>query len=494
MRLRLGKRVAIGAAMTIVLGAIAVAAITAAGIAGWEYSNSNAFCANVCHSVHPEEPKAHAASLHARVNCVECHMGRLSTLQLMAIKPTHVNELWGMIVGYERPITTHSLRPAEVACEACHWPQARHSDTVRVRYRYDDDAKSTEGRTTLQLHTGGGEVRGRYALEETGGLDTGMNVGKGIHWHIAQELDYVALDAQKQKIPLIEVHGSDGKVIATYVDATAGVSRADLDKMPKRRMDCIDCHNAAGHPFPNPADLVDEGLQEGLIDRALLPSIKARSDKIIQAAYGIGGTEDERGAKFDAIIANAAPKGEQKPEVKTAEQKFAGEMKRILLLTSFSGERDGKALTWRTFPNNVGHKDFPGCFRCHDGKHVNEKGDAIRLQCTLCHALPQVDKENGVHTVASTVSPGMSPPDSHLQANWMRDHRASVDDSCTLCHGKISWGKDGGSFCSNPACHGRAWPEVNLDATSGSAPSGGATPAPAKGSAPKSAGGAAKKS
>ena len=37
-------------------------------------------------------------------SCVECHMGRLSTLQLMALKPTHVKELWGMIAGYERPL------------------------------------------------------------------------------------------------------------------------------------------------------------------------------------------------------------------------------------------------------------------------------------------------------------------------------------------------------------------------------------------------------
>ena len=35
------------------------------GIVAWEYSNSDAFCTNMCHAVHPEEPKAHAASLHA---------------------------------------------------------------------------------------------------------------------------------------------------------------------------------------------------------------------------------------------------------------------------------------------------------------------------------------------------------------------------------------------------------------------------------------------
>ena len=156
MKIRVGRNLMLGSVMTFILAGIGVAVLAAGGIVAWEYSNSNAFCTNMCHAVHPEEPKAHAASFHARVNCVECHMGRLSTLQLMAIKPTHINELWGMIVGYERPVHTHSLRPARESCEACHWPEARHNDTMRVKYRYADDAKSTETRTTLQLHTGTG--------------------------------------------------------------------------------------------------------------------------------------------------------------------------------------------------------------------------------------------------------------------------------------------------------------------------------------------------
>ena len=195
--------------------------------------------------------------------------------------------------------------------------------------------------------------------------------------------------------------------------------------MPRRRIDCIDCHNAAGHPFGNPADLVDDAIQEGRIDRSL-PSIKARSDAIIQKAAGINGPEAERAAKFAALIAAAAPQGEHKPKVKEAEQKFAAEMQRILLLTSFAA----KDITWKTFPNNVGHKDFPGCFRCHDGKHMNAKGEAIRLQCTLCHALPQVVAENGVRSVPSTVSPDLTPPSSHEEPNWMHDHRTQVDSSC----------------------------------------------------------------
>ncbi len=466
MKITLGRRtLMLGTVTTIVVGAVALAVLAAGGIVGWEYSNSDAFCTNVCHSVHPEEPIAHAAAFHARVRCVECHMGRLSTLQLMAIKPEHINELIGMVTGYERPIVSSSLRPARESCEACHWPEARHDDTIRVKYRFADDPKSTQSRTTLRMHTGTGHQDAAGSIEFAPQLRLGGSIAKGIHWHIAQDVEYVALGPQKQKIALVQIRGYDGKVKATYFDASAGVSRADVDKMEKRRMDCIDCHNASGHPFTNPADLVDNAIEEGYIDRSL-PSIKARSDTIIQSAAGVGGPAAEREAKFARLIAAAAPKDSPAAN-KDAEKKFAATMQQILMLTSFSGERDGKPLTWKDFPNNVGHKDFPGCFRCHDGKHMNEKGEAIRLQCTLCHALPQVEKDNGVHSVASTVTPGLTPPDSHNEPNWMRDHRSKVDSSCAMCHGPIKWGTEGGNFCANPACHGRKWPEMDLDAKNG---------------------------
>jgi hypothetical protein len=475
MKIRLGPNLVVGAVLTLVLVGIGAAMLAAGGIVAWEYSNSDAFCSNVCHAVHPEEPKAHAASFHARVHCVECHMGRLSTLKLMAIKPTHINELWGMIVGYERPTISTSLRPARESCEACHWPEARHDDTVRVKYRYEDDVKSTQNQTTLRLHTGSGAGLASGSKETDVQLNPGARVATGIHWHVAQDLEYVALDPYKQKIALVELHAANGKVTRTYFDSTAGVSRADVDKMPRRRIDCIDCHNASGHPFSNPANLVDDALEEGRIDRSL-PSIKARSDAIIKKAAGISGPEDERAAKFAALIAAAAPQGALQSKVAPAEQQFAAEMQHILLLSSFSA----KDLTWKNFPNNVGHKDFPGCFRCHDGKHLNDKGEAIRLQCTLCHALPQVVAENGVRSVQSTVSPDLTPPSSHEEPNWMRDHRTQIDSSCGLCHGKIQWGAEGGSFCSNPACHGRKWPELDLDAQVGTPGDGGKPAEPAK--------------
>jgi hypothetical protein len=44
-------------------------------------------------------------------------------------------------------------------------------------------------------------------------------------------------------------------------------------------------------------------------------------------------------------------------------------------------------LTWGSHPNNLGHTDFPGCFRCHDGNHTSADGKTISNDCSACHEL-----------------------------------------------------------------------------------------------------------
>lgn len=427
-----GRKTVAGAVLTLVLLGLAATVATMGGVAAWEYTNSDAFCANTCHQVHPEEPVAHSASAHARVKCVECHMGRLSTLELMLIKPTHVNELWGMVVGYERPRHATTMPPARDSCEACHRPDARHDDTVRTKARYADDASSTETRTTLVMQTG------------------------GIHRHIAQEITYVATDPARQRIPWVQARAADG-MVTTWHDPTSGITPQQIEKLERRRMDCVDCHNASGHPFGNPANLVDEAIRAERISRAI-PSVKARALAVIAQAQSLTGTKAERAAAIDKALEADRPK-QAKPELEKAERAYKEEMRRILLQTTFSH----KDLGWKTFPDNLGHNDFPGCFRCHDGKHLDGSGQAIRVQCTLCHALPKVVSESGARSVASTVSPDLTAPPTHQEPSFMQEHRAKVDDTCQLCHGKVRFGTEGGNFCSNPACHGRKWPEMNLD-------------------------------
>jgi len=440
------RALAVGAVGTIVIVVIALALLGAGGIVAWEYSNSDHFCANACHSVHPEETLAHNTSFHGQVHCVECHIGRIPTLQAIALKPEHVKELWGVIFGYERPLVSTTLKPARQNCEGCHNPTVVHNDTIVVRKHYDTDPKSSESTTRLILHTGVGTIRDK------------PDEFKGIHWHIASEVSFIANDPQRREIPWVQVKRPDGKVV-TYVDATAKTPAGGFKAENARRIECFDCHNSVGHPFPNPADEVDEAIATGRIDRTLT-SARKRAGELVAAGEKISGPYDERSKTFDKMIADSAAKTAVKPEQKEAEAKFEKTMKEILLAGTF----EAKDVTWQSFPHHTGHKDFPGCFRCHDGKHFDEQNNAIRLQCTLCHDLPAVTREKGKGSVPSTIVAGVSPPESHAAPNWMREHYQSLDASCAACHGKTEYGQEGGGFCSNPACHGRTWPALDLNA------------------------------
>ncbi len=442
---------------TMLIGIGLLLAASAGGIVAWEQQNSNGFCTYTCHAVHPEEPRAHDIGVHARVQCVECHEGRLPTLELMAAKLEHVNQLWLMMVGWERPGQATTLRPLRDSCEGCHWPQVVHDDSVRVKARYDIDEASTETRYMLTLHTGSGTIRNKKS--------------KGIHWHITQKVDYFAIDPLNQKIALVVVHNEDGST-KEYFDSTLGITRAEVpEKTHGMRMQCVDCHSSVGHQFRNPADVVDEAIATGEIDREL-PWAKARALELIGKADQLRGTAQELAPKIEKLVDDAVPQAVRASD--ELEDQFATVMKRILLQSSFSA----KGYNWKSFPFNTGHKDFPGCFRCHDGKHEDAKGDTIQFQCNICHALPQAVREGGVRSVPSTLDPDDIEPRSHRNSNWMRDHAIQQRDSCEGCHGKIEVGKNGGSFCSNPACHGREWPAI----VTSRLPVGGDEPAKEKGS------------
>jgi hypothetical protein len=339
MNIKIGQRTIVLGSITTVVALLAVIGVMAAvGIKGWEYSNSNAFCATMCHDVHPEEIAAHKQGAHARVNCVECHMGRNSTLHLMALKPTHFKELWGMIVGYERPLTSGTLRPSREACESCHYPSAEHHDSIAVKVSYGTDAASSESRTKLVLHTGMDGIRPGYT--------------RGIHWHIQNEVRFVSPDPQRREIPWVEVVKPDGTKVV-YTDAETKLNAQQIAALPARPMACYDCHNAVGHPFANPAVLPWTRPSAPARSTARCPTPRrARWNWWTSWARSPATTKD-REAKVDKLLAEAAAKAATPAEFKPAEQKFNTEMRGILMAASFH-EKD---FSWKSFPNHTGHAD-----------------------------------------------------------------------------------------------------------------------------------------
>ena len=49
---------------------------------------------------------------------------------------------------------------------------------------------------------------------------------------------------------------------------------------------------------------------------------------------------------------------------------------------------------WYTHVDNLGHFMYPGCFRCHDGKHKSSDGRVIVKNCNLCHRVVGQKQEN----------------------------------------------------------------------------------------------------
>jgi hypothetical protein len=407
----------------------------------WESSNSVAFCTNACHDVHPEEPAAYQDSYHARVKCTECHMGRVGTIRAFLLKTSHFQHLPETLFRqYEHPLEAETLRPANESCERCHWPPAFHGDTVREIQHFQSDRDNTEERIFLILKTGAGEREG--------------GLGYGIHWHITNPVEYIATDEHKQDIPWVRTTLPDGRTVE-YSDVTNPLSAQEIAEAEKRTLDCVDCHNRMGHPFPSPERLIDDALAEGQLNRDL-PFAKKEMLDLLTANYS---NQEEALAAAEALEAQYQATYPEAGASQAAAVQEAAEVAKELL-TRLVFEEPG--ITWQSFPDHNRHKEFPGCFRCHDGKHLSPEGESIRLHCNICHSIPV--------TVGAEDRPPEMPvatvqePASHLETNFMADHRFQANSICVDCHGEIAFGSDDSSFCANSACHGQAWPMVKLDA------------------------------
>jgi nitrate/TMAO reductase-like tetraheme cytochrome c subunit len=423
--------------IVLILVAITVSATT------WEYTNSSAFCGTTCHTM-PPEYTAYQISPHARVACVDCHLGQDTLLLTVPRKAREVSHVVNALtMSYEPPIYVKNLRPARETCEKCHNPDKFSSDSFVQVSRYSEDEDNKLARNYLVVKTGGGSRR--------------EGLGRGIHWHIENEVWFYTDDPLKQTIPYVREVGPDGEV-AEYIDVQAGLppdfGQQVEDKL--HRMDCIDCHTRISHLFRSPSDAVDDALAQQLIDSSI-PQIKERGVDVLSRKYA--STEEGLLAvdRLDNWYRQNYPDfyGGNQPAVQTAIQ----EIKNIFTVTVFPNLGVG----WQTHPDNSGHREFPGCFRCHDGKHTSSEGKTIRLECNICHSIPEVVEAGVAAPVLSIDKPGEPP--SHLDSNWLARHRYAFDPTCATCHDVSNpGGTDNTSFCSNSACHAVQWKYVGLDA------------------------------
>lgn len=419
--------------LPIVIVAGVVAYLLISGLLDW--ANSTDFCGTTCHVMKPEYT-AYQQSFHARVRCAECHVGP-GLLAEVEAKWQGTRELWLYLTNtFERPIPSpvENLRPARDTCEHCHWPEVFYKDRAVALPHYAGDEANTRTSTYMLLKIGGGSHR--------------QGQGRGIHWHIENVVEYIATDAQRQNIPWVRVT-VNGQT-ATYVDVTQPISEQDLQQYEVRVMDCIDCHNRATHIFRAAERTVDEAMANGLLP-VDLPYLRRQAVAAMQAEYG-----SEQGA-MEGIASVATFYRQNYPDLYQRRQAEIEEVVRVLQNFYRYSHFPEYGVNPQTYPDNIGHSASPGCFRCHDGKHLAQDGSSIRLHCNICHTIPETVVAGQPVPAVPFVS--STQPPSHSASNWMAEHRNAMDSSCASCHQMQT-------FCANPNCHGRSWPYVNLRAVS----------------------------
>ena len=335
---------------------------------GVEYMDSPEFCGQVCHTVMEPEYTAYLNGPHARVACVGCHIGP-GAPWFVKSKLSGTRQLFAVALEtYPTPIPSpvENLRPARDTCEQCHWPEKFTGDRLRTVHEFAEDEANTLTTSSLRLHVGSGQ-------EKLGAT--------GIHWHMSPSVSvsYITTDPKRQTIPYVEVDDGSGTIRKFRAE---GVTDEQLARGERRTMDCMDCHNRPSHRFDtSPERAVTEAMAHGEIPRGL-PFIRREAVAALKASYP---TEtDARQAIGDRLLTFYRT---QLPEA-TAEQLAAikravGTVQGLYARNVFPHMK----VTWGTYPNNIGHQDFPGCFRCHDDAHKAADGTTISQDCSTCHTI-----------------------------------------------------------------------------------------------------------
>ena len=350
---------------------VVFAVVSAAGsYKAYEYTDSVQFCGQLCHTVMNPEFTAYQLSPHARVACVDCHVGSGATWYVKS-KLSGARQVYrAAFNAFPRPIPTpvHNLRPAQDTCEQCHWPKKFYGGQLKVFTHYANDERNSVRQIRLMIKTGGG--------------DPATGAPEGIHWHmnIANKIDFLAVDEQRQVIPYIRVEDQQGRVTEYYAKDSK-LTKDQIGKATRHHMDCVDCHNRPTHIYVPPDAAVDQSLVAHRIDDSL-PFIKQQAVTVLTATYA---TTDEAKRAIASGLQNFYES--KYPEIARTKQlqvrNAVAEVQQIFARTTFPEMK----LNWQTHPNNLGHFYFPGCFRCHDGQHVSADGRVISRDCNQCHTL-----------------------------------------------------------------------------------------------------------
>jgi hypothetical protein len=276
-----------------------------------------------------------------------------------------------------------------------------------------------------------------------GNSQGGAKEARSIWWHMttASTIRFRAMDQGRQEIPWVRVRTPDGRE-TTYTSRVSPLSREKMAKLPRHEMECVDCHNRLAHASLAPDAAVDQALNSGELSSAL-PSIKKVTMEAITAEY-----MSREAAHHGIRHAISNTYLHHYPQIFS---RYPAEIEgAIKYALAFYDQVVFPELgvDWRTYPDQLGHRFWPGCFRCHDGRHVSADGKVLPSECgTVCHSPPTLEGQSATLCADMTVARDWHPWQSPIQDLPIEGHERLL---CSDCHGA---GRIPKRTCDD--CHGQ---------------------------------------
>ncbi len=332
------------------LSAVLIVLVIYSGTEAYDATDSVAFCGETCHTVMEPQNVTYHNSAHARVPCVECHIGPGASFYVKS-KFDGIRQLFATALNtYSRPIETpvENLRPAQQTCEECHWPRQFYGEKLVTHTYYRTDEDNSPWTIKLLVKIGGGNPR-------TGILE-------GIHWHMigSNTIEYVPSDRKRQIINWLRLITNEGDTVI-YSNPDEDPPDFDNPETEMRTFDCMDCHNRPSHGFLPPAKSINLALSTRQISPGL-KYIRQVGLDLLNAEYT--DREEANGAISSGLMQYYQ---ENYPELAKTNGGEITQATKVLLNMYNQNFFPEMKTDYRVRENNLSHFVNDGCFRCHDG-------------------------------------------------------------------------------------------------------------------------------
>lgn len=376
----------------------------------FHYTESNEFCGTLCHSVMEPEYVTYHSSAHARVNCVECHVGSGASWYIKS-KLSGLYQVYSVLThSYSTPIETplHDLRPAQETCEKCHWPEKFYDPKYVTKKHFLSDTENTE----WDIHL----------LMKIGPKHKALGQSEGIHWHINPNVKIEYTSSSWKRDTIVEVKYTSLLTGETRTYINENLASLKSEKSETKTMDCLDCHNRPSHNYLAPTHFVDNGIASGEISRSI-PDIKSVIMGVLIKDFG---TVDS--AK-NYISSQISEHYQNNFEEYYAENKELVDRAIVAVQNGYAKNVFPKMkASWKSYPNYMGHVESMGCFRCHNNNFTSSDGHTISRECTLCHSIKAQGPANALVYAQA---------DSALIFNHPFDMTDWQDTDCFECHKEL---------------------------------------------------------